>query len=91
MKKHFLLSENGSEIFWQIELSGYSLIVSTTGKTGSFGECKILNFKNREQCLKAFQKLEKRRLELGFQESDRVPSFKPLTGNPNYKETWKKL
>ncbi|ASV12477.1 hypothetical protein B2G51_13230 [Leptospira santarosai] len=91
MKKHFLLSENGSEVFWQIELSGYSLIVSTTGKTGSFGECKILNFKNREQCLKAFQKLEKRRLELGFQESDRVPSFKPLTGNPNYKETWKKI
>ncbi|WP_061245801.1 WGR domain-containing protein [Leptospira noguchii] len=90
MKKHFILSENGSETFWQIELSGYSLILSF-GKTGSSGKRKILNFENREECFKEFQKLENEKLKLGFQESDHVPLLKPLTGNPDYKETWKKI
>lgn len=83
MKKHFILSENGSETFWQIELSGYSLILSF-GKTGFSGKRKILNFENREQCFKEFQKLVNERLKLGFQESDYVPLLKPLTGNPSY-------
>ncbi|EKO63086.1 WGR domain protein [Leptospira kirschneri str. H2] len=90
MKKHFILSENGSETFWQIELSGYSLILSF-GKTGFSGKRKIFNFENREQCFKEFQKLVNERLKLGFQESDYVPLLKPLTGNPDYKETWKKI
>ncbi|EMJ91689.1 WGR domain-containing protein [Leptospira alstonii] len=90
MKKHFILSESGSETFWQIELSGYSLILSS-GKTGSTGKRTIRNFENRDRCLKEFQKLVDEKSKLGFKESDRVPSLKPLTGNPNYKETWKKI
>lgn len=88
MKKHFIHSENGSEIFWQIEISGLSLILSF-GKIGnSIGKRSIRNFKTREECFKEFQKLIDQKSILGFKESDRVPPFKALSGNADYLTTW---
>ncbi|EMO05847.1 hypothetical protein LEP1GSC116_1613 [Leptospira interrogans serovar Icterohaemorrhagiae str. Verdun HP] len=54
MKKHFILSENGSETFWQIELSGYSLIISF-GKTGSSGNVKFSILKIENNVLRNFK------------------------------------
>ncbi|EKP12853.1 WGR domain-containing protein [Leptospira borgpetersenii] len=88
MKKHFIHSENGSEIFWQIEISGLSLILSF-GKIGNtIGKRSIRNFKTGEECFKEFQKLIDQKSILGFKESDRVPSFKALSGNADYLTTW---
>ncbi|AXR63344.1 TPR end-of-group domain-containing protein [Leptospira mayottensis] len=88
MKKHFIYSENGSEIFWQIEISGLSLVLSS-GKTGNaIAKRSIRNFKTREQCFKEFQKLIDQKSELGFRESDRIPTFKTLNGNTDYLTTW---
>ncbi|MCG6194593.1 WGR domain-containing protein [Leptospira sp. FAT2] len=90
MKKHFLHTENGSSVFWQIEVSGLSLVLSS-GKTGFVGKRSIRNFNTRDQCLKEFQKLIDQKTKLGFQESDQIPSFKTLTGKANYLETWKSI
>ncbi|PJZ58834.1 WGR domain-containing protein [Leptospira barantonii] len=90
MRKHFIRSENGSENFWQIELSGYSLILSS-GKKGSVGKRSIRIFETRDQCLKEFDKLVSSKSKSGFQESDHVPNFKTLSGNQNYLETWNRI
>ncbi|MGJ4752496.1 WGR domain-containing protein [Leptospira kmetyi] len=90
MRKHFILSENGSPTFWQIELSGYSLILSS-GKKGSVGKRSVRVFETRDQCLKEFDKLVNSKLKSGFKESEHVPNFKTLSGNQNYLETWNRI
>ncbi|TGK34343.1 hypothetical protein EHQ12_16575 [Leptospira gomenensis] len=91
MKKHFLLSDNGTERFRQIEISGYSILISE-GETGSVGRRTAKTFSNRQSCLQGFAHLVSEALSRGFTESsEAVPTFKPLTGDPNYPETWKRI
>ncbi|MBM9501111.1 WGR domain-containing protein [Leptospira sp. 201903071] len=90
MRKHFTQTRNGLERFWQIEISGYSLLVSF-GKTGSLGKRRILNFEKRDECSKEFERLVEEKTKQGFQESDRIPSYKILSGDPNYLESWNRI
>ncbi|MBM9579209.1 WGR domain-containing protein [Leptospira sp. 201903070] len=90
MRKHFTQTQNGLERFWQIEMSGYSILLSF-GKTGSIGKRRILNFEKREECSREFQKLVEEKTKQGFQESNRIPSYKILSGDPNFLESWDQI
>ncbi|MDV6235387.1 WGR domain-containing protein [Leptospira ellisii] len=90
MKKHFLLSDGDFERFRQIEISGYSVLLSE-GETGSVGRRAVKTFPNRESCLKGFADLVSETLKRGYEESEIVPALKPLSGDPDYSETWKRV
>ncbi|AOP35260.1 hypothetical protein A0128_16270 [Leptospira tipperaryensis] len=90
MRKHFTHTQNGIETFWQIELSGYSILLSF-GKTGSLGKRRILNFEKRDECSKEFERLVEEKTKQGFQESDQIPQYKIFSGDPNYLQSWNQI
>ncbi|TGM53140.1 WGR domain-containing protein [Leptospira adleri] len=90
MRKHFTHTRNGLITFWQIEISGYSIILSF-GKTGTLGKRRILNFEKRDECSKEFERLIEEKTKQGFQESNQIPNYKILSGDANYLESWNQI
>ncbi|RHX88325.1 TPR end-of-group domain-containing protein [Leptospira stimsonii] len=90
MRKHFTHTQNGLETFWQIEMSGYSIILSF-GKTGSVAKRRILNFEKRDDCSKEFERLVEEKSKQGFQESSEIPQYKILSGDPNFLKSWNQI
>jgi predicted DNA-binding WGR domain protein len=69
MKKHLRHWNNGSDKFWEIEVTGSSYI-AVYGHTGTVGQVSIEVFNNEGECLKAAGELVEEQKQKGFTESE---------------------
>ncbi|QEG20675.1 DUF5724 domain-containing protein [Mariniblastus fucicola] len=67
-KRHFEFAEGKSNKFWEIELTGES-VVTTWGRIGSKGQTKTKSFASEDKAKEAFEKMIKDKTGKGYTES----------------------
>ena len=72
MKRTFIYSDEKSNKFWNIEISGNSFTVNY-GKTGTAGQIQTKEFNDEAKCLKEAEKLIAEKTKKGYVETDEMP------------------
>ena len=75
MKPTFIYSDDKSDKFWTIEVSGNSYTVNY-GKTGTAGQTQTKEFADEDACQKAVNKAIAEKVKKGYTEGD-IPAEKP--------------